>query len=932
MVFQRRKVASALAYMLGAGGAMALNAAPAQAADIRMDITGSSIRRVDAETALPVTVVTREDIARTGATNTEQLLQQAVSALSTMNATQLATGAGLSTYGQTSVSLRGLGSFRTLVLVNGRRLAPFAGDDGASVNVNSIPVAAIERIEVLRDGASAVYGSDAIAGVINFILTKDYTGVEVGGQYGAPTRSGGGDSYEVHAVAGVGTLGKDRYNVTLSANYTKDKVLWARDRDFAKTGNQFPYLVSGATGQGNIEGPYTPGTGSAANGTWVEGKPGTPFGTSPGSGLGNPLAATNNCEQINMFRNPTNTNKGAPFCAFDSAAFLNLLPEREAINGSVSFLFDITKDIQFFADGLYAKQKVTNAIQPSPVRRSFYQSDTLFQTLGIDPANIIYPSNPNYQIAANYLQAQGFGSVVGKPILVTGRVFDFGLRTTEDEATQWRAVAGLRGTWRNIDWEAAYTHNENKVEGKTTAGYFSQTAYARAIQLSNDYNPWSLQQSDAFNQSIASAIYNGATLNSIAKSDSVDGKITGDLMQLPAGPLAYALGAQWRKEAIDAQPSDALGTGDIAGLGGSVPPVNQNRKVTAVFGELNVPILKGLEGSVAVRYDDYSDFGGTTNYYLNLRYQPIKELLLRASYGTGFRAPTLLDLWQPITLGTSEEFTDPLTNQANLQVNAFSGGNPALKPETSKQWGLGFVIQPVAQFSFGLDWFSIKLDDIISTPGAQEVVTGFRNGDSSYANSVVLAAGGDIETISTQTVNAGTAKVEGFDVNLDYKDSFAWGRVGFNLQGTYISKFDQTSPGGILFHKVATLVDSNGDPVIGATDTGGVVLRWKHVATATYGYGPWTFSLTQNFYDGYETAPRQIDGERNFVKSQSIFDGQVSYTGIKNLRLAVGVKNMFDRDPPKYVPVANQFQAGYDVSLYDPRSRFVYGSINYKFF
>jgi iron complex outermembrane receptor protein len=133
-------------------------------------------------------------------------------------------------------------------------------------------------------------------------------------------------------------------------------------------------------------------------------------------------------------------------------------------------------------------------------------------------------------------------------------------------------------------------------------------------------------------------------------------------------------------------------------------------------------------------------------------------------------------------------------------------------------------------------------------------------------------------------------------------------------------------------HKVATLVaDAEGNPVIGAADFGGVVLRWKHVLTATYGYRDWAFSLTQNYYSGYETGHRQLDDERNFIGGQSIFDLQIAYTGIKNLRLALGVKNVFDEDPPIYVPVSNQFQAGYDVSLYDPRARFVYGSVNWKF-
>ena len=513
MSFQRKKVAAALAYVAGAGGALSLSAAFAQAVnpdvpsltrpDIKVEVTGTSIRRVEAETALPITVISKDEIAKIGAVNTEQLLAT-VSAINTMNATQLATGAGLSTYGQSSISMRGLGSFRTLVLVNGRRLAPFAGDDGASVNINSIPIAAIERIEVLRDGASAVYGSDAIAGVVNFILTKDYRGAEAGIQYGGPTRDGGGQSTEVHAVVGFGSLDKDRYNVTIGASWQKERALFAKDRSFATTGNVPGYLVSGATGQGNIEGAYQPGTGSAAAGTWVEGHPIQPFGTSPGSGLGNPLAATNQCGQINMFLNPTNTTRGAPFCAFDSAHFVGLLPDREAANFSGNFAWQLTNSIQFFADGLYAEQKVKQEIQSSPARRSFFQTDAEFQNQGVDPALLIFPNNPNYALAANYLTAHGFAGSVGQPLAITARVFDFGNRTSDDKATQWRAVAGFRGTWADQDWEAAYTHNENKVEGRVVAGYWSQVGYARLIQQSNDWNPWSLVQTDRFNAQLPS--------------------------------------------------------------------------------------------------------------------------------------------------------------------------------------------------------------------------------------------------------------------------------------------------------------------------------------------------------------------------------------------------------------------------------------------
>jgi iron complex outermembrane receptor protein len=288
-MFKRSKVCSAA--LIALGGVATLGSAPVfgQQTLERVEITGSSIRRVDAETALPVTIVTKEEIARSGVISTEALLQQ-ISAAASQGGTSNSMGAGNSTYGQSSISLRGLGEDRTLVLVNGRRLAPFAGGNGASVNINAIPLAAIERVEVLKDGASGVYGSDAVAGVVNFILTKDFQGIEVGATLGTPTGSGGGKSQRATLVGGFGDGSK--FNVTLSATLEKETALFAKDRSFAKTGNVPPYLAASATGQGNIQGAYTPGTGSVANGNWVEGAPSGDFGNTT---WGNPMGAGDNC-------------------------------------------------------------------------------------------------------------------------------------------------------------------------------------------------------------------------------------------------------------------------------------------------------------------------------------------------------------------------------------------------------------------------------------------------------------------------------------------------------------------------------------------------------------------------------------------------------------------------------------------------------------
>jgi iron complex outermembrane receptor protein len=888
----------------------------------RVEITGSAIKRIEAEGSLPVQVITREEISRSGVANTEQLLQS-LPTISSMGAISTTLGAGLSTYGRSEVSLRGLGSERTLVLVNGRRLAAFAGGGGAAVNINTIPLAAIERVDILRDGASALYGSDAIAGVVNFILRKDYTGAEIEGTYNKPTRRGGGDSGRVSIVGGFGDLNTNRFNVTVSASKEKERELHAAERSFARTGNIEPYIFSGATGQGNIEGGIDPVTGATDPG----------FGGSPGTGYGNPLAALGRCEEIRMFRNPFDTTRGFPFCAYDSAQDVRLLPDRDADNLSANLTFKLTDNLELFGDALYGKSVVTQRIQPSPVRRSFLVTDALFADQGVVPALILDPSNPNYAVAAAYLTSIGQGALVGRPLAITSRVFDFGPRTSHDTAEQTRFVAGARGTAFDQDWEVALSRNESKTEGEVIAGYFSQIEFVRAVNApGSDWNPWSLTQSDAFNSRIAAAEYIGPTLSAKSTSTVLDGTISGDLFKLPAGPSRYAVGAQVRDEKYVTTPSPALGTGDIAGLGGATPPVNRGRRIDALFAEVSAPLLKSLEGTVSVRGDRYDDVGSSTTYKAHMKWSPVRWLGVRASYGTGFRAPTLEDLWSPQVLGASEQFTDPVTGQANLQVNALTGGNENLKPEKSKQHSLGLIFQPIDSLSVGLDFFWIKVKDIINTPTAQEVVSGFRSGNPVFASSVTLTPSGDIDFIEQLTVNSGDAKVAGVDLDARYRMDLAGGKLDLNLFGTYMSKFDETSPGGVVSHKVGTTIDADGNPVLGA-GTGGVVLRWKHRLSATWSTGPWAFTLAQNYTHGYETGLRQFDGERNFMKSQSLYDAQVAYTGVKNLRLAVGVKNLFDKDPPGiFVPVSNQFQAGYDVTQYDARARFWYVSAGYKFF
>jgi iron complex outermembrane receptor protein len=894
----------------------------------RVEITGSSLKRVDSETALPVQVMTREEITRTGATSTEQLLTS-ITALSSSGGTNNATGAGSSTYGLSAVSLRGLGSDRTLVLVNGRRLAAFAGGGGATVNVNVIPLAAIERVEVLKDGASGVYGSDAVAGVVNFILSKNFKGFEATAGYGTPSTKGGGQNKKFSATGGFGNLDTDGFSVVLSGSHEKETALFAKDRKYAASGNNSPYYTAGATGQGNIEGAIIPGNFAKGLPDRVAG-----FGNSPGSGYGNPLAASNTCESILMFKNATNTTKGAPYCAFDSSGFVGLIPTRELTNFTGNLTIKLGANAELFSDMLYSKSNIDQTFQASPVRRSFLTTDEEFKKQNVDPALLLYPSNPVYQsIAVPYLNTHGGASLVGQPLAITSRVFDFGGRSSHDEAAQSRVVVGVKGTFAEQDYEVAMASNRSTLHGTVPGGYFSQVAYAKIINdPANNWNPWIAggAQTGALAQKLKSAQYTGDTLNARSTSQVFDAKVAGDLPQFAGITPQYAAGLQSRHESYGTSPSPALEAGDVAGLGGGVPPVDRSRTINSAFGELNIPVLKNLDLGAAVRNDRYDDVGTSTNYKLNARYQPVKSVLMRASFGTGFRAPTLTDLWTPQTPGTSEQFNDPATGQSNLQVVSITGGNPNLKPEKSKQYSAGLVLSPVNNVTIGIDLFKVKVSNILASPSTQEVVSGFRRGDPAYANLVTLS-GNDIDSVQVIYANTGDADVRGADLFAQYRlNAGSNGKFDFGLNGTYMQKYDQTSPGGTISHKVGTIADADGNPVLGAAN-GGVVLRWKHALSATWTINKLAATLTQNYSSRYETGHRTVDDERNFISAQSLFDFNLSYKGIKDLTLNAGVRNMFNKQPGIFVPVSNQFQAGYDISQYDPRGRFIYASAGYKF-
>jgi iron complex outermembrane recepter protein len=924
-MFKKTKVCKGL--MLAFGGSVVIAALPSLALAQRVEITGSSIKRIEAEGALQVQTLTRADIDRTGVQTTEQLLQT-ISAMSSSGRTSTATGASLSTYGFTGVSLRGLGEERTLVLLNGRRMAPFAGGGGAAVNINNIPLAAIERVEVLKDGASAIYGSDAVAGVVNFILTKNFQGYQIGGTYGTPTESGGGQQYEANIIAGWGDLTKDNWNLTVTGQYQKNTNLFGYDREYARNGTVLPYFQATATGQGNIQGAWQKGVGPVN-------VPGAPYvAGSPFQGYGNPLASpTDKCGQINMTLAPFPTPGGQPLCVFDSAPFVNLTGQTELASFTGNFVFKLNEKAEIFADGLYSQSKAITQIQPSPLRTDFLETDELFAQQGVDPVLLLRTTNPAYPTAANYLNAVGLGQLVGQDLGITARVFDFGPRVQEDTSTQSRLTAGVRGEVWEQSYNIGLTWSESKLEGKVTDGYFSQVGFAAATQADgSDWNPWSLTQSPAFQAAIAPAEYVGPTLSAKSTTVAFDATMSGDIapLKLPAGMVQYAVGYQYRSEDLQQTPSAALLLGDIAGLGGATKPVDQDRYINAVFGELNIPIVKNLDLNLAARYDDYSDVGSTTNWKGNVRWQPTEQVLLRASYG----APTLTDLWDPQVLQTSATFVDPVTGSQG-QVNELTGGNPNLTPEESTQYSLGMVFQPLPTLAIGLDYFNIKVENVIALPSTQEVVSQNALGNPAYAG-LVQRDPLTNEVVRTQTVLANTGQLEaqGMDIDVRYREKLGPGLLGVTLNGTYYFKFDQSTPDAGTSQKVGTMVDSLGNPVISSTtdlDGQGIVLRYKQYLAATWTQGDWATTLGNTFATGY-WAGYDLNDEPTRMPTQTLWDLQVAWSGLKNAVFTLGARNIFDKQPATFVsPGGVQFQSGFDISQYDPRGRFVYLTGTFKF-
>jgi iron complex outermembrane receptor protein len=875
---------------------------PADPTKPRVTITGSAIKQIASETPLPVQVITREEIDKAGVTTAAELMTRVAA-----NVGGLTDGVSINVGGDqrgfNSANLRGIGTSSTLILLNGRRMANFAspGDD-TGVDLNNIPAAAIQRVEVLLDGASALYGTDAIGGVINFITRKDFQGLELNA-YGGGTDEGGAAKRQATLSGGIGKLQDDGYNVFAVFDVQETNALRTSQRKFIpelQIPQRLGHLLSGFTSPANIrltgaQRDYLQENDFQLNGRGI---------TNRTINLSIPTCN----EPANMYL-PAGTG-GVDACTYDYMRDTELFPKSQKTSLLTRGVLKLGGDHE-----LYGEMVLTRA-------RTNYVGSSARVTAYIQASQVP-------QLANLGLETIEDDDVPGE-LELRMRLSEAGNRTSELTSIGQRYVVGMNGVVGGWDYDVAYNHSVNTVKDKDTHGYvlYDQLQDGITAGLINPFGP-----SSAEGRALLDRIQvNDVVRHARGVMDSVDFKVSRSVMEMTGGDLAVAFGAEWRRERTDFTPSALLLSDNInnddAPEGGRA--TSDRRKVAAVFGEIQAPFTKQLQGQLSARYDHYEKVGGALSPKLGLSYTPTKAAMLRASIGRGFRAPSMSELYRPTVISSTATLPDPVycatveNNYAdcanNWELRRYSNEN--LKPEKSRQYSIGAIVEPSKHFTASLDYWNIRRTRMISDIG-DDVVLG--NLDK-YGDLVHRDEDGYIDYIESHKENRGAQVAAGLDLVLDVHGvDTAIGRLGGRLSGTYVTD-----------SKIQT---SEGDPFIsnlGRFVTDGVVQRWRHVVTFDWERGPFSASVSNTLSSSYEDQNSAInldDGSvvaPNHVASYSLWDMSAAWQATRALKFRAGVQNLADKSPP-YSNQAYYFISGYDPTYTDPRGRRFWASVNYAF-
>lgn len=944
MTFKTTKLRDAINFALavsatavaGTGVAYAQDAEQAEDLD-RVVVTGTRIpRSADVESSQPVFSLTRQEIEAQGLTSIGDVIQNISTNGSTLNTTFNNGGNG-----ETRVNLRNLGSDRTLVLVNGRRWVGGTGLGGA-VDLNTIPTAAIERIEVLKDGASVIYGSDAIAGVVNVILRQNFDGAEANAYIGAFEQ---GDGTRQAYDFTVGSSG-ERWSAMLGVGYVEEDPVYAGDRTISAV------PVFGST-------PGLGGSSTTPNGRFCI------------------LGTTQFCEQPNgdyglwtvtgpgTFRGWRGTADNYNFAPDN---YLITPQERTSLFASGSL--DVTDNVRFSTTVTFNQRRSEQLLAAMPVVVGFPGAS--------QAADIVISADSIYN---------PYGQDIG---WIQRRVVETGGRLFKQDVDTFAINLGLDGTIEIADkpfyWEAGYFFGENE-QNDTTDGLLTYTSLRNAlgasmidpstgapICVSTAGDPNSviggcvplnfLGGAGTITREMLDYVTFQAHDNFGYEQETYYANIGGDLFELPAGPLSFSFGLERRSESGFDEPDALINAGDTTGNARKATAGSYN--LDEAYLELAIPLLADVPGarlldfSVATRYSDYSNFGDTTNSKFGFRWKPIDDLMIRGNWTEGFRAPSISDLF----LGNSDSFpdlSDPCNNvnfsglsasaqalcvaggvpaggynQNNSQIRITVGGNPDLQPESATTTTLGFVYSPswLEGFNVSLDWWKIELEDAILTPSGQGIANDcYREGQADQCALITRGPGGFITDLRAVNANLGTRDVEGYDMTVSYAlPETSYGRFSVIWDSTYTSKF----------------IDDGEGNNVGNYDGDNRSNNWRIRSNVSLNWqkGDWSANWIARYYSGQDEdctgfnaantrllcsdpTRRTAEGARpeNYMGATVYNDANVTWAAPWNARVTVGVNNILDRDPPRSASTfANSFDPQYEIP-----GRFLFMRYSQKF-
>ena len=896
-----------LALTVLAGSVLFSGQSMADEAIQKVEITGSSIKRIAVEGALPVQRLSQEAIAKTGATTVADLMQ----ALPAMQGFTIgAVAAGSDSGGRTSASLHDIGESYTLVLLNGRRIAPQGS--GTSVNLNAIPMSAIERVEILTDGASALYGSDAIAGVINFILKKNVQGVTLEATYGGP-EDRGGSAWNTSVTAGFGDLDEDRYNVLFSYRHDEQEKVRATDRSFARS-SFVPFSRNGK----NYIWDRTSTSASPAGATVAYKNVNT-----PSTAFSPYLLQNGNCAQDNYV---TLANSRA--CGFDTGSTVEIVPQSKRDSLFVKGTYKLNDNLNAFAEMALSRFDLTARIAANPVPISIVKDSALYNTY-VSPYLTPAQRNDIKSITANY------------------RSTDWGLRASNSITETKHLVLGVEGELGAWNFESGLTWSQNAIDERYTGGY-AKNAEFRAILANPLFNPFAGSQSAALQSQIDASQFTGSVRTASTTMRGFDTHGSRELFDLPGGKASIGVGGDYRTYRYEQSPDSNANDSTIYNYNAK-PAYDLSRDTYGAFVELLAPLTKSLEVTAGARYDNVSSIdNGISNktvgksdsantYKVSARWQPVQTVLIRGSYGTGFKAPDMLDIGQPLVNAgfTAKSYDCPFPGtqycrSSSTQYNELSGGNENLKSEKSKQFTVGFRIEPSAAFSFGADLWDVKITDAVSAVSEAQAFGNPALYNSLFGLYTEPSTGNTYYAFKSLSLNIGKTHNRGIDWDMSANHKFDFGKLTANLSGTHMLKADYTVPG---------TADqwTNNMNFYGITDK--VTFRNLIKLNVSFESGRMTNTLIASYRNGYtdaEATVRNVGTGKNEairleVPSYTTIDWQGRFAVNKSTTIRAGIKNLFDRAPPLSLRASSGHQVGFDPRYADPMMRSFYVTGNYKF-